>query len=106
MATTTRILVINPGSTSTKIAIYQQEKVIFLKTIKHPVEELKGFTRITDQYEYRKNKIHEESKNADIPFETTDAATGRGGSVMPIEAGGCPEKDAMRKASAESRRGE
>ena len=73
MATTTRILVINPGSTSTKIAIYQQEKVIFLKTIKHPVEELKGFKRITDQYEYRKNKIHEELKNADIPFETIDA---------------------------------
>ena len=106
MATTTRILVINQGSTSTKIAIYQQEKVIFLKTIKHPVEELKGFKRITDQYEYRKNKIHEELKNADIPFEMIDAVIGRGGLVKPIEAGVFRVNEEMRKDLLECKRGE
>src|SRR5690554_4602001 len=106
MATTTRILVINPGSTSTKIAIYQQEKVIFLKTIKHPVEALRSFKRVTDQFEYLKDMIYAELKNADIPFETIDAVIGRGGLVKPIEAGVYRLNDAMRKDLLECRRGE
>ncbi|MFA5735217.1 MAG: butyrate kinase, partial [Proteiniphilum sp.] len=69
MATNTRILVINPGSTSTKIAIYQQEKVIFLKTIKHAPDVLRRFEKITDQYEYRKDIIYQELKSADVPVE-------------------------------------
>ncbi len=106
MATTTRILVINPGSTSTKIAIYQQEKVIFLKSIKHPPEALRAFKRITDQFEYRRDMIYEELKNADIPFETIDAVIGRGGLVKPIEAGVFRVNEAMKKDLMECRRGE
>src|SRR5690554_7627091 len=79
MATNTRILVINPGSTSTKIAIYQQEKVIFLKTIKHSPDQLRRFEKITDQYEYRKDIIYDELKSADVPVESIDAVIGRGG---------------------------
>ncbi len=106
MGTYTRILVINPGSTSTKIAIYQQEKVIFLKTIKHPTDDLKRFKRIPEQYEYRKNIIYEELKNADVNVETVEAVIGRGGMIKPIPSGVYRVNDAMIKDLLDSRRGE
>jgi len=106
MGTNTRILVINPGSTSTKIAIYQQEKVIFLKTIKHPPEVLKKFKRITDQYEYRKEIVYAELKGADVPLDTIDAVIGRGGLVKPISSGVYRVNEAMRQDLLEGSRGE
>lgn len=106
MGTNTRILVINPGSTSTKIAIYQQEKVIFLKTIKHTPEVLRKFEKITDQYEYRKNIIYDELKSADVPVETIDAVIGRGGLVKPIASGVYRVNETMRKDLLECKRGE
>lgn len=106
MAVNTRILVINPGSTSTKIAIFQQEKVIFLKTIKHSQEVLGKFKRITDQFEHRKEVIYEELKNADIPLETIDAVIGRGGLVKPIGSGVYRVNDVMKKDLLECKRGE
>ncbi len=106
MGTNTRILVINPGSTSTKIAIFQQEKVIFLKTIKHAPEALRRFSRITDQYAYRKEIIYEELKNADVPVETIDAVIGRGGLVKPIGSGVYRVNEAMRRDLLECQRGE
>jgi butyrate kinase len=106
MATNTRILVINPGSTSTKIAIYQQEKVIFLKTIKHPIEDLRKFAKITDQFEYRKNIIYDEIRSADVPVETIDAVIGRGGLVKPIASGVYRVNELMRKDLLECKRGE
>lgn len=106
MGVNTRILVINPGSTSTKIAIFQQEKVIFLKTIKHSVEVLSKFKRITDQFDHRKEVIYEELKNADIPLESIDAVIGRGGLVKPIGSGVYRVNQAMRKDLLECKRGE
>ncbi len=106
MATNTRILVINPGSTSTKIAIYQQEKVIFLKTIKHAPEVLRRFEKITDQYEYRKDIIYDELKSADVPVESIDAVIGRGGLVKPIASGVYLVNDAMRDDLLACKRGE
>src|SRR5690554_1048882 len=106
MATNTRILVINPGSTSTKIAIYQQEKVIFLKTIKHAPDVLRRFEKITDQYEYRKDIIYEELKSADVPVESIDAVIGRGGLVKPIASGVYRVNDAMRDDLLACKRGE
>ena len=105
MATTTRILVINPGSTSTKIAIYQQEKVIFLKTIKHPAEScgvLNALRTSTNTEEQDSRGV----ENADIPFETIDAVIGRGGLVKPIEAGVYRVNEEMRKDLLECKRGE
>ncbi|MDR2815781.1 MAG: butyrate kinase [Proteiniphilum sp.] len=106
MGANTRILVINPGSTSTKIAIFQQEKVIFLKTIKHSLEVLSKFSRITDQFGYRKEVIYEELKNADIPLETIDAVIGRGGLVKPIDSGVYRVNEAMKNDLLECNRGE
>jgi len=82
-----RVLAINPGSTSTKIAVYQGTKSIFLKNIKHSSEDLKQFCKITDQFEFRKEIILRELDSADINVETINAIVGRGGLIHPIESG-------------------
>lgn len=90
-----KILAINPGSTSTKIAVFCDEKVVFLKNCKHSNEDLKDFVAITDQYEYRKKIILEELKNSEVKLEELNAIVGRGGLVHPIEAGVYEVNDAM-----------
>ncbi|MCD8310471.1 MAG: butyrate kinase, partial [Prevotellaceae bacterium] len=52
-----RILAINPGSTSTKIAVYEEETPLFVENIRHSAEEIATFPRIIDQFEYRKNLV-------------------------------------------------
>lgn len=81
------ILVINPGSTSTKVAVYNNKKILFLKTIKHKHEDLKQFNSIAGQYEYRKNIILEEIKNADIDLAPIKIIMARGGLLKPIKSG-------------------
>ncbi|WP_066631973.1 butyrate kinase [Labilibacter marinus] len=82
-----RVLVINPGSTSTKIAVYDNEKSIFLKNIKHSNEDLEPFNTVAAQYEFRKEVILNELIQADIDIERIDGIIGRGGLVKPIESG-------------------
>lgn len=81
------VLTINPGSTSTKIAVYKNNKSIFLKNIKHSSEEIKRFSKISDQFEFRKEIILQELKNAEISIERISAVVGRGGLTKPIESG-------------------
>lgn len=81
------ILAINPGSTSTKIAVFNGNKEVFLKNIKHSADDLAPFKRITDQYEFRKKIIIDELKMAQIPLESIVVIVGRGGLVRPIPAG-------------------
>ncbi|NCA75699.1 MAG: butyrate kinase [Alphaproteobacteria bacterium] len=90
-----RILAINPGSTSTKIAVYQNTEPIFLKNIKHTTEELAPFSKITDQFEFRKEIILQQLKEADIHIESLNAVVGRGGLVKPIPSGVYEVNDAM-----------
>ena len=52
-----KILAINPGSTSTKIALYEDEKEIFTETIEHPVEVIEKFENVQEQYEMRENLV-------------------------------------------------
>ena len=82
-----RILAINPGSTSTKIAVFEGSKQIFLKNIKHTSEEIAQFGKITDQYEFRKNIILAELMNANIEIDSLQVIVGRGGLVKPIPSG-------------------
>ncbi len=82
-----RVLVINPGSTSTKIAVFEGNKELCGKTIRHSTEELAPYKNITDQYEFRKNKVLEALKEKDIPIESLHAVVGRGGLLKPIEGG-------------------
>ena len=81
------ILTINPGSTSTKIAIYRDESIVFLKKLSHEVEELDQFNSIADQFSFRKDIILKEIEQAGIDVGTISCVVGRGGLVKPIESG-------------------
>ena len=80
-------LIINPGSTSTKIAVYTDETMIFEKTIRHTTEELQPFNRVADQFEFRKEMIMAALKENKISLNELDAVVGRGGLLKPIEGG-------------------
>src|SRR5674476_347709 len=81
------ILAINPGSTSTKFSLFEEEKQIFEKSLSHSSEELKGFEKITDQFHFRKDLILNELSERKICLECIAAVVGRGGLVKPIESG-------------------
>ena len=72
-----RLLVINPGSTSTKIAVYENETPLLVRNIRHTVEELSAFPRVIDQFEFRKSLVLRELEVNDIPFRF-DAVIARG----------------------------
>lgn len=91
------ILAINPGSTSTKIAVYEGNRQIFLKNIQHSSDEIGKFERITDQYEFRKNIILLELKNAGIAIENLRVIVGRGGLLKPIPSGVYEVNDLMKE---------
>lgn len=82
-----RILTINPGSTSTKIGVYEEENPLFVKTIPHSAEELKRFERIADQYAMRRDTVLEALKEAGIQLADLHAVVGRGGILPPMESG-------------------
>ncbi len=82
-----KILVINPGSTSTKIAVFEGRDPVFLKTIRHSAEQLAKYDCVAAQYEFRKEVILSELVQADIDIEHINAVVGRGGLVRPIESG-------------------
>ena len=89
-----RILAINPGSTSTKIGVYEDENPIFVETVAHSYEDLKDFKTINDQKDYRLNIIKQILKNHNI--DKLDAIVARGGLIKPLKAGGTYEiNDAM-----------
>ena len=81
------ILVINPGSTSTKFALFEEENLIFEKSLRHSADELTGFTKITDQFHFRKDMIMKELTERQTNFPEIAAVVGRGGLVKPIESG-------------------
>ncbi len=81
------ILAINPGSTSTKIAVYEDKKIMFEKNIEHSSDELSRFGKITDQYEMRYKEIEGVLSENDFQVETLSAIVGRGGPVAPLESG-------------------
>jgi len=92
-----QVLVINPGSTSTKIAVYINTRVVFLKSIRHQLEELKKFKNISEQFEFRKNIILHELKIAEIDLNAIEAVVGRGGLIRPIKSGVYAINEAMKK---------
>ncbi len=81
------LLAINPGSTSTKIAVFRNTKEIFLKNIKHSCDQIEQFEKITDQYEFRRDIILKELEAADINVKNIQVVVGRGGLVKPIKSG-------------------
>jgi len=81
------ILAINPGSTSTKFSLFDEEKLVFEKSLRHTTEELNNFEKITDQFHFRKGLIMNELTERKIDFARIAAVVGRGGLVKPIESG-------------------
>ncbi len=81
------ILVINPGSTSTKIALYDRSDVVFQKTIRHSADELAQYASIPEQLPFRKQLILEQLQEADIDLNRLQAIIGRGGLIKPVKSG-------------------
>ncbi|WP_348983823.1 butyrate kinase [Fusibacter sp. A2] len=84
---TFRILAINPGSTSTKIAIYDNDKEVFETTLRHQTEEINAFDKIFDQYDFREQVILDALNEAGINLTKLNAVVGRGGLLKPIAGG-------------------
>jgi butyrate kinase len=89
------ILVINPGSTSTKIALFEDGASLWEKTINHSSSELEQYKRVWDQYDFRKQTILKELKRKNVPFDDLSAVVGRGGLLPPIESGTYRVNNAM-----------
>jgi butyrate kinase len=92
-----KLLIINPGSTSTKVAVFQDKEQVFKKNIKHSVEEIAKFDRIADQFGYRKDMILNELKNEGISLDGLSAVVGRGGLLHPLTSGVYEVNEAMIK---------
>lgn len=80
------ILVINPGSTSTKMAVYENESPMLLRSIPHTAEELSQFENVTDQFAFRKELVISELERMNIDFDF-QAVIGRGGLAKPLSGG-------------------
>ena len=82
-----RLLVINPGSTSTKVAVYEDEQPLFVKTLRHDSQELAAFPHILDQYEFRLKAVLDLLDSRGVPLATLSAVVARGGLLRPIASG-------------------
>ncbi|MBD5225887.1 MAG: butyrate kinase [Bacteroidales bacterium] len=89
-----KILAINPGSTSTKMAVYEDKTPLLTLALRHSVEDLEPFPRVIDQFDFRKNLILKALADNGIPFEF-DAVIGRGGLLRPIPGGVYEVNEAM-----------
>lgn len=82
-----KILAINPGSTSTKIALYEDNTEIFCKTLDHPVQENEKFEKVQDQFEMRKQVVLSFLKDNGYAVTELSAVVGRGGMLPPVKSG-------------------
>lgn len=82
-----KILAINPGSTSTKIALYEDDKEIFCKTLLHPVEEIEKYIKVQDQFGMRKEVVLSFLKENGYDVNKLSAVVGRGGLLPAVQSG-------------------
>ena len=82
-----KVLVINPGATSTKIAVFDEDKQVFKKGIDHSAQELDRFDRVIDQADYRQKAILDAVAESGYQLSDFDAICGRGGLYRPIPSG-------------------
>jgi len=90
-----RILVINPGGTSTKVAVYTDKDKTFEECVTHSTEELAPYKRIYDQREYRIKIVRDVLEQVGIKLSDIDVVMGRGGLGKPIEGGVYRVNEAM-----------
>jgi len=82
-----RILAINPGSTSTKIALFDDMEPLFISSIEHSIDELKEFAEVQDQLSYRTETVKRAMADNGYSLESVDVFAGRGGGVVPVSGG-------------------
>lgn len=92
-----RILSVNPGSTSTKVALYSDENPVFVSNIVHRSKELDSCVKITDQLCFRLDKVMEVLSKKRVSLQTLSTVVGRGGLLPPIDAGGYLVNESMKK---------
>ena len=80
-------LIINPGSTSTKIGVFEDENLLFEETLRHPTEEISKYATIIDQKDFRKEIITDLLKEKNFDIHSLDFIVGRGGLLKPIPGG-------------------
>ncbi|MFO7889214.1 MAG: butyrate kinase [bacterium] len=106
MKNTFRILVINPGSTSTKIALFENNHCEFSESISHSKDELKTFKHISEQHSFRTQLIEEFLQQHKITLSSLHAVVGRGGLLRPIPSGTYRVNDVMLDELNQAERGE
>lgn len=90
-----KLLVINPGSTSTKIALYTDKKEVFAKTLDHPAEEIEKYNKVQEQFEMRKDIVISFLKENGYNLNELSAVVGRGGMLPPVKSGAYKVNDKM-----------
>ena len=82
-----KVLAVNPGSTSTKIAVFKGEEKLFSQNVEHAAEELAKFKEVSDQLDFRLGMIRDMLKENGIDLSDLDAVVGRGGGLMSSKGG-------------------
>lgn len=88
-------LIINPGSTSTKIGVFEDETLLFEETLRHSTEEISQYASIVDQKDFRKKIITDLLEKKEFDIKTLDVIVGRGGMLKPIPGGTYAVTDAL-----------
>ncbi|MCR5209342.1 MAG: butyrate kinase [Lachnospiraceae bacterium] len=88
-----KLLVINPGSTSTKIGVFEDETLLFDETLRHSTEEISKYETIVDQKDFRLGIIMDFLKSKGLEAKDFDCVVGRGGMLKPIPGGTYPVTD-------------
>ena len=88
-------LIINPGSTSTKLGIFEDETLVMDETLRHSTEEIAKYASIIDQKDFRKNIILDFLKEKNIDVKSFNVIVGRGGLLKPITGGTYPVTDKL-----------
>lgn len=98
-----KIFTLSPGSTSTKLAVFENDKLVFKANVAHNPEKLKTFAEIKDQLPYRMETIMEELQKANVSLDDIDAFAAYSGGLEPMVGGIYPVNEAILKDSREGR---
>lgn len=103
---TYKLLIINPGSTSTKIGVYENDKPVIVETLRHSSGEIDKYPTVFDQFSFRKEAILKVLKDKAFDIGTLNGVVGRGGLLKPILSGTYSVNDTMLKDLKEAQRGQ
>ena len=96
-------LAVNPGSTSTKVAVFKGTEKLLSENVSHATEDLAKFAEVSDQLQFRYQMIRDMLKEKNIDLSDLDAAVGRGGGLMACEGGVYARGDSIRGAHPHDR---